>query len=328
VICKNNHDKVVNAMNHKRTLTATQGRAVAQKTRKTGVITNIRAAHLRYQDRQKMFDLMHSVSSFLQRAKIRFCLAFGTLLGAVRDGEILKHDDDVDFFFEAPAIDKLRKLPLKDSGLALWVNPLSPTHCSLSFYKDRLVVWPFVELFPVSKHGNPMQVRNQQTNIMSAKELSLNIDFDNLIQVPMNITGRPQIELPSPRDPHTILDKCYPNWRTEIRGLAFHKLSRAFLEDSKHCVFSAESGQINLTKTIRDVINDVGEPLLLPTIKGLLQAVTDVSAIEEFVSDLLLGRGFSQESITTCMPFVVSFLCSTGLDVGILICAYLGERIG
>lgn len=62
-------------------------------------------------------DLLQTTKRLFNQCGIRFSLAFGTLLGAVRDKTIIKGDEDVDVFVEDE--EKLRKhLPfLQENGL-------------------------------------------------------------------------------------------------------------------------------------------------------------------------------------------------------------------
>lgn len=66
------------------------------------------------EDAQK---LLSKTKELFDRCGIRFVLAFGTLLGAVRDGTIIKGDEDVDIFIESEE-DLRNNLPfLYENGL-------------------------------------------------------------------------------------------------------------------------------------------------------------------------------------------------------------------
>ena len=68
------------------------------------------------EDAQK---LLTKAKELFDRCGIRFCLAFGTLLGAVRDGTIIKGDEDVDVFVESEE-ELWNNIPfLHDNGLRI-----------------------------------------------------------------------------------------------------------------------------------------------------------------------------------------------------------------
>ena len=63
--------------------------------------------------------LLAKTKELFDKCGIRFCLAFGTLLGAVRDGSIIKGDEDVDIFVESEE-DLWNSLPfLDENGLRI-----------------------------------------------------------------------------------------------------------------------------------------------------------------------------------------------------------------
>ena len=94
---------------------------------------------------------------------IKYCVAYGTLLGYVRERSLMAHDDDADLFTEvgACALVKASKKELRKYGLVLWEDPIWPGHFSLIKRVNQLQQWPFVECFTLlesaARHGRAVR---------------------------------------------------------------------------------------------------------------------------------------------------------------------------
>lgn len=64
-----------------------------------------------FEERKKIqLDMLREIDSFCRENKIKYSLAYGTLLGAIRHGGYIPWDDDVDIFMTFPDILKFRSL--------------------------------------------------------------------------------------------------------------------------------------------------------------------------------------------------------------------------
>lgn len=79
---------------------------------------------------EKLLDLLKDFHSFCKRNQIKYSLAYGSLLGAIRHGGFIPWDDDLDVFVDRANYNLLIEHLLKDEGLtvdlynvdSLWVN--------------------------------------------------------------------------------------------------------------------------------------------------------------------------------------------------------------
>ena len=72
----------------------------------------------------ELFDILVRLNAFLDRHAIWHSLLFGTLLGAVRDGDLIPWDHDLDLLIRPPDIARLRELgdELAADGLGIWAG--------------------------------------------------------------------------------------------------------------------------------------------------------------------------------------------------------------
>ena len=59
--------------------------------------------------KQMMLDIMQDIHDFCEKNGLRYYLAFGTMIGAVRHKGFIPWDDDIDLWMPRPDYDRLRK---------------------------------------------------------------------------------------------------------------------------------------------------------------------------------------------------------------------------
>jgi phosphorylcholine metabolism protein LicD len=70
---------------------------------------------MRNEFQKKAEVILKEVVSLFEKNDIHYCLACGTLLGAIRDGDFIKHDSDIDLILTEPLeSDKVRGLLLEN----------------------------------------------------------------------------------------------------------------------------------------------------------------------------------------------------------------------
>jgi len=127
------------------------------------------------------------------------CLAYGTLLGAVRDGAFIAHDDDVDIFVELPqqnlnereALDALESITAQLDPSKYVVNRASPSGESLNLHVYVIETAVLIDVFPywyngdkAKLHMEKMQFREISASILRGRTmLSL---YGELMPVPAN----------------------------------------------------------------------------------------------------------------------------------------------
>lgn len=152
--------------------------------------------------------LLEKTKELFDKCGIRFSLAFGTLLGAVRDGTIIKGDEDVDIFVESE--EELRsKLPfLYDNGLRV---------CRINekyVYSFRVNSRSFIDVYFKAKL--PLSVWSLWCDSLLCKAVPRRYisKYDKI-----TFLG---IECLCPHKPERILSFWYgKDWRIPVRGHSF-----------------------------------------------------------------------------------------------------------
>ena len=57
-----------------------------------------------------LYEILYTVDDFCKEYKVRYCLAYGTLIGAVRHHGIIPWDDDIDIYMEREEYERFEKL--------------------------------------------------------------------------------------------------------------------------------------------------------------------------------------------------------------------------
>ena len=179
---------------------------------------------------------------------IKYCVAYGTLLGYVRERSLMAHDDDADLFTEvgACALVKASKKELRKYGLVLWEDPIWPGHFSLIKRVNQLQQWPFVECFTLLKSGHPEKTPPQAAAVRSAagNNLSINVDLTKCVRGTLRLSGCRSFEVQVPLDPDGIADTLWPGWKTEVAGITYHRYGRDKIMDrvGDGAVFNLSTG--------------------------------------------------------------------------------------
>lgn len=180
--------------------------------------------------RRALFSLLKQVVTLFSKLGIKYCVAYGTLLGYVRERSLLAHDDDADLFTEQGACARVKasKNELRKHRLVLWEDPIWPGHFSLIRRKNQLQQWPFVECFTLLKSGHPEKTPPQAAAERSAagNNLSINVDLTKCVRGTLELPGCRSFEILVPLDPEGIADTLWPGWKTEVTGITYHRYGR------------------------------------------------------------------------------------------------------
>lgn len=121
---------------------------------------NVQSLSLPKPERRKLAQFFRKILLFFEKHGIVAVAAHGTLLGLVRNGDLLDYDDDLDMDIDEDNLRKLKELFV--DGKCTIVDGPSKTileftktrrdQYSIHYNSKRLVQWPFIDLF-VQKIG-------------------------------------------------------------------------------------------------------------------------------------------------------------------------------
>lgn len=216
--------------------------------------------------RARLLDSLSRVIAVLESLDMEPFVTGGTLLGAIRSGNFLPHDDDADVGYVSKAHDRvgvtLESLELERALVRAGfdVRPHSRSHLQVLFSDDAGRIDHYVDLFPGFTSGErycqPIAVRTP------ARGLAI------LPRMTLQLAGA---EVPSVADPETWLARCYgPGWRVPDPSFRFET------PPSTRRRFENWFGVYNTNREFWEDLHAAAEP--------------DAAALDERLLDLLRRR--------------------------------------
>ena len=156
-------------------------------------------AHLGLRELIREFDHICTVH------RIVYWADSGTLLGAVREGDIIAHDDDVDVCVPASQIS-----PLVEAVARTGVYHIRDTPFCLKFERVGVPeVW--VDVFPVDRRGE----RVEYSNLLARTQWPNGFYIESEL-FPLGRMKLGDVRVWAPRDPIPYLERMYGNWRVPV----------------------------------------------------------------------------------------------------------------
>ena len=160
----------------------------------------------------KLYQMMGKLHSILEEHNIEYFIAYGTLLGSVREGKIIDWDDDIDIYMRSSELHKLKRLTplLTKEGLKLdyrdyiWrVN---------SGGGGSLQDYPYIDIFE-------MKEEVQSTKFIYAEKYNRDRWSDSLTikeLYPKRKYVLGDLTLYGPNDYHSILKRLYGDYMVPV----------------------------------------------------------------------------------------------------------------
>lgn len=177
-----------------------------------------------------LYDIVEITASILEKHNIRYIMEGGTLLGAVRNGGLIPHDNDADFNVLEDDIHNIQLLKheFDKHDLEIIVTPgwglqisfkSSPTLDIPDLWTDGLSTWtskwPFLDLIAIKKEENKyVYAQDVAKNDYPNYYLEIQ-DWENQLEkFPFGHLMLFTICGDKPRK--NYLDRHYPDWNTKI----------------------------------------------------------------------------------------------------------------
>ena len=169
-------------------------------------------------EEKKDIDIMlEIITNTLDKNNIKYWLIGGSLLGAVRHGDMIPWDDDADIGVFDYEIDKILQLNKYFNELGYFIEK------SWKIYKFKKIgtEFPFVDIFSYVKKINKYIMNDKELNEMWPNEYYLEEEL-----FPLKKYKYATLELYGPNYPLDYLDRMYKNWRFVGKHTFDHKTSK------------------------------------------------------------------------------------------------------
>jgi hypothetical protein len=91
------------------------------------------------------FESLCEITKLFDKHQIDYQVAYGTLLGLVRDGKLIEGDTDVDIYVPVKHCDQVRSLTRDHGFMKMVINMATESWCHC-FFKVRSIIKPCLKL--------------------------------------------------------------------------------------------------------------------------------------------------------------------------------------
>jgi len=172
--------------------------------------------------RSRIRRILRDAADFLDEHDIDYTISDGTLLGAVRGGDIIPWDDDLDIHILEKDLEKLKGLREELNKLGYEFREFGVTWKMYPFSNpDNNKYYPALDFFPLKEgkpHPNNEYDDKRKTYVFASEKAYNNFKtsfwyHDDLF--PLKEYRVNNIMVKGPRDPEPYLDRAYKNWKTK-----------------------------------------------------------------------------------------------------------------
>lgn len=174
-------------------------------------------SELKFQKHQRhLINLLEIFIDFAEKNDIKWWATGGTLLGAVREKNIIKWDDDVDLELPTESIDTL--LSKTDELESLGVKIIYNDKIYRFKYINEHEIDPYIDLFQVEKQNDiwkftePYNIKRWPNSYFKDEELH-----------PIKEYKFGRLNIKGPNNPIPYLERQYKNWKVPVQDKGHHK---------------------------------------------------------------------------------------------------------
>ena len=149
-----------------------------------------------------LFSILDWWINFAEEHGLMYYAYSGTLLGVIREKDIIPWDDDIDLVVEEATLDKLFKLDLPSH---LIIKQGAKGAC----YKiGKAGISAYVDIFPTRSIGNRIEYAMEKARAMFPNDWASKDEIFPLSKGAFN-----RFILPIPNNPDACLTRMYGNWK-------------------------------------------------------------------------------------------------------------------
>lgn len=158
---------------------------------------------------RKLYQMMKFFDHIAKKHNIKYFIAFGTLLGAVREKAIIRWDDDMDLMMESSELDKLRNLD--PSILAPFVLDFRDHIWRINLDNQ----YPYIDIFEMKRDENNTKLTfKEEANRIKWPDEKFSLDLKDVYPLTEYPIGN--LILSGPRSFDKILTNAYGNYMTPV----------------------------------------------------------------------------------------------------------------
>ena len=154
-----------------------------------------------------LYSYFKDLDQLCQDNDISYWADGGSLLGAVRDKGIIKHDDDIDICMYQKDFDKLKNILKNNKTYHLYLLSTYPIYK----FEHREIPNVFIDIFVVEDHDDNIQYKHEKNRQTWPSAYYLKSEVYPLQRVKF---GDLQIYIPN--HPTSYLERMYGDWETPV----------------------------------------------------------------------------------------------------------------
>ena len=175
-----------------------------------------------------LLDNLEKTLTIFEKHNIQYWASGGTLLGAIREGKIIEHDDDIDLSMFKDDFLKLQnnenniQNDLNDIGLHLLISEPELYHNKIvskrkdnNYHKNKI----FIDIMSVEKEGNRyiLDTNVYGPNVGDGEGFWGNEWFYEKHLLPLSTHEFSNMIINIPKNPFNYLERTYGDWKTPVK---------------------------------------------------------------------------------------------------------------
>lgn len=163
----------------------------------------------------KLYEMMYNIDKEFVKHDVHYIAACGTLLGAIRDGGIIRHDFDIDidcFEYQKELLNTVVEKICKKYGYKLYRNKVGYKIGDSETFDIKSHSGAWVDIYIRYENNDIMEIRDRQYLKKYPKEEKIRKDW--IFPIKRCEFNKNKINVPN--HPEPILTQLYGDWKTPV----------------------------------------------------------------------------------------------------------------